>query len=70
MVYPLVAHRLGELIARLEVQLKLTSIVVTHDTHPAERFPDHVLFVDHSKILFYGTVGEMERSAEPLVQEF
>jgi ABC-type transporter Mla maintaining outer membrane lipid asymmetry ATPase subunit MlaF len=64
------AHRLGELIARLKVQLKLTSIVVTHDTHLAERLADHVLFQDHSKILFYGTVGEMERSCEPLFQEF
>jgi phospholipid/cholesterol/gamma-HCH transport system ATP-binding protein len=69
MVDPLMAHRLGELIARLKVQLKLTSIIVTHDTHLAERLADHVLFLDHSKILFYGTVGEMERSSEPL-QEF
>ena len=29
---------------------------------------NQVLFLDHSKILFYGTVGEMERSSEPLVQ--
>jgi ABC-type transporter Mla maintaining outer membrane lipid asymmetry ATPase subunit MlaF len=46
------------------------SIVVTHDTQLAERLADHVLFLDHSKILFYGTVGEMERSSEPLVQKF
>jgi phospholipid/cholesterol/gamma-HCH transport system ATP-binding protein len=70
MVDPLMAHRLGELIARLKVQLKLTSIVVTHDTHLAQTLADHVLFLDHSKILFYGTAGEMERSSEPLVQEF
>jgi ABC-type transporter Mla maintaining outer membrane lipid asymmetry ATPase subunit MlaF len=70
MVDPLMAHRFGELIARLKVQLKLTTIVVIHDTHLAERLADHVLFLDHSRILFYGTVGEMERSSEPLVQEF
>lgn len=70
MVDPLMAHRLGDLIARLKVQLKLTSIVVTHDTHLAERLADHVLFLDHSKICFYGTVGAMQRSSEPLVQEF
>jgi len=60
----------GSAQARLKVHLKLTSIVVTHDTHLAERLVDDVLFLDHSKILFYGTVGEMERSPEPLVQEF
>ena len=39
MVDPLMAHRLGQLIARLKVELKLTSIVVTHDTHLAEDSP-------------------------------
>jgi ABC-type transporter Mla maintaining outer membrane lipid asymmetry ATPase subunit MlaF len=60
----------GSTQARLKVHLKLTSIVVTHDTHLAERLADDVLFLDRSKILFYGTVGEMKRSPEPLVQEF
>ena len=30
-------HRLGDLIARLKVQFKLTSLVVTHDTRLAEK---------------------------------
>jgi len=66
-LYMLIA---GSTQARLKVQLKLTGIVVTHDTHLAERLADHALFLDHSKILFYGTVGGMEGSSEPLVQEF
>ncbi len=70
MVDPLMSHRLSELIARVKVQLKLTSIVVTHDTHLAEKLADHVLFLNDSKILFYGTAAEMERSSEPLIQEF
>ena len=60
----------GSTQARLKAHLKLVSIVVTHDTHLAERLADDVLFLDQSKILFYGTVGEMERSPEPLVREF
>ena len=63
MVDPLMAHRLGRLMARLKIELKLTSIVVTHDTHLAETLADHVLFLDHSKVLFYGTVGEMETAS-------
>jgi phospholipid/cholesterol/gamma-HCH transport system ATP-binding protein len=70
MVDPLMAHRLGKLMARVKIELKLTSIVVTHDTHLAETLADHVLFLDHSKVLSYGTVGEMEGSSEPLVQAF
>lgn len=70
MVDPLMVHRLGDLIARLKVQLKLTSIVVTHDTRLAERLADHVLFLDQGRVLFFGTAVEMERCSEPLVQEF
>jgi phospholipid/cholesterol/gamma-HCH transport system ATP-binding protein len=70
MVDPLMGHRLGDLIASLKVQLKLTSVVVTHDTQLAERLADQILFLDQGKILFFGTVGEMERSSEPVVKEF
>ena len=70
MVDPLMTRRLGDLIARLKVQLKLTSVVVTHDTRLAETLADHVLFLAEGKILFFGTVGGMERSSEPLVKEF
>ena len=37
MVDPLMGQRLGDLIASLKVQLKLTSVVVTHDTQLAEK---------------------------------
>src|SRR5579871_3015409 len=64
MVDPLMGHRLGDLIASLKVQLKLTSVVVTHDTQLAERLADQILFLDQGKILFFGT------SSEPVVKEF
>ena len=70
MVDPFMAHRLGDLIARLKVQFKLTSLVVTHDTKLAEKLADHILFLDQGKPLFFGTVAEMERSPEPRIQEF
>ena len=43
--------------ARLRVQLKLTGIVVTENTHLAERLADLALFLDHSKILFHAPCG-------------
>jgi phospholipid/cholesterol/gamma-HCH transport system ATP-binding protein len=70
MVDPLMVHRLGNLIARLKVQFKLTSLVVTHDTRLAEKLADHILFLDQGKALFFGTAAEMERSSEPHIQEF
>jgi ABC-type transporter Mla maintaining outer membrane lipid asymmetry ATPase subunit MlaF len=70
MVDPLMARILGDLIRRLKIQLKLTSVVVTHDTRLARRLADHVVFLEHANVVFYGTVPEMERSAVPIVQQF
>ena len=70
MVDPMMVHRLGDLIARLKVQFKLTSLVVTHDTRLAEKLADHILFLDQGKALFFGTAAEMELSSEPHIQEF
>ncbi|HTC94056.1 MAG TPA: ATP-binding cassette domain-containing protein [Terriglobales bacterium] len=70
MVDPLMARRLGDLIKRLKFQLKLTSVVVTHDMRLTEKLADHVVFLDHANVIFFGTMGEMERSPEPVIQQF
>ena len=70
MVDPLTAHTLADLIENLKVQLHLTSIVVTHDTRLVEKVADRVVFLDRAKVIFCGTVAEMERSTEPLVRQF
>ncbi len=44
MVDPLMAHLLGDLIKKLKKQLKLTSIVVTHDMALAKKLADRLLF--------------------------
>src|SRR5271168_3510562 len=70
MVDPLMAQLLGDLIKRLKLQLNLTSIVVTHDMRLAEKLADRVVFLYEGKAIFFGTYEEMERSTEPIVQEF
>jgi phospholipid/cholesterol/gamma-HCH transport system ATP-binding protein len=70
MVDPLMAHLLGNLIQRLKQQLHLTSIVVTHDMQLAKKLADRVVFLSAGKAVFFGTMDEMERSEEPIVQEF
>jgi|SRR5882672_3808053 len=70
MVDPLMARLLGDLIKRLKVQLALTSVVVTHDMRLAEKVAERVVFLDHGKVVFLGTTAEMERSTEPVVQQF
>lgn len=70
MVDPLMAQLLGDLIKRLKIQLNLTSIVVTHDMRLAKKLADRVVFLYEAREIFFGTSAEMERSSEPIVQEF
>src|SRR5271163_4778683 len=66
MVDPMMAHLLGNLIARLKLQLHLTSIVVTHDMAFARKLADRVVFLHQGAARFFGTMEEMERSSDPI----
>jgi phospholipid/cholesterol/gamma-HCH transport system ATP-binding protein len=70
MVDPLMAQLLGDLIKRLKIQLNLTSIVVTHDMRLAKKLADRVVFLHEGKAIFFGPYSEMEKSSEPIIQEF
>lgn len=70
MVDPLMAQLLGDLIKRLKIQLKLTSIVVTHDMRLAKKLAERVVFLHEAKAIFFGTYEQMEKCGEPIIQEF
>jgi phospholipid/cholesterol/gamma-HCH transport system ATP-binding protein len=70
MVDPLMGHLLGSLIARLKTQLHLTSIVVTHDIRFARKLADRVVFLHQGEARFFGTMEEMDRTNDPVIQEF
>src|SRR5690348_628265 len=70
MVDPLMAQLLGDLIQKLKHQLKLTSIVVTHDMRLAKKLADRVVFLHEARVIFFGSTAEMVRSQEPIVKEF
>src|SRR5512140_2145041 len=70
MVDPLMAQLLGNLIRKLKVQLKLTSIVVTHDMALAKKVADKIVFLHEGRVVFDGSPAEMEKSEEPIVKEF
>src|SRR3954466_962982 len=70
MVDPLMAQLLGDLIQKLKFQLKLTSIVVTHDMRLAKKLADRIVFLHEGKAIFFGTMAEWERSTHPVLQKF
>jgi ABC-type transporter Mla maintaining outer membrane lipid asymmetry ATPase subunit MlaF len=70
MVDPLMAQLLGDLIKKLKFQLKLTSVVVTHDMRLAEKLADRIVFLHEGRAIFQGTSREMTESTEPIVRQF
>lgn len=70
MVDPLMASLLANLIQKLKDQLKLTSIVVTHDMRLAKKLADRVVFLHEARAIFVGTVQEMEQAPEEVVRQF
>jgi phospholipid/cholesterol/gamma-HCH transport system ATP-binding protein len=62
MVDPLMAQTLSDLILKVKQQTGLTSIVVTHDVKLARKLAD--------RLVFFGTIQEMDQSTVPMVQEF
>jgi phospholipid/cholesterol/gamma-HCH transport system ATP-binding protein len=70
MVDPLMAQLLGDLIKRLNLQLDLTSVVVTHDMRLAKKLASRVVFLHEAKVLFFGTYADMEHCNQPIIQEF
>ena len=70
MVDPLMGNLLGDLIARLKLQLHLTSVVVTHDMRLAKKLADRIVFLYEGRAIFFGPYKDMEKSNEPIIKEF
>jgi phospholipid/cholesterol/gamma-HCH transport system ATP-binding protein len=70
MVDPLMAQLLGDLIKKLKFQLKLTSIVVTHDMRLAQKLADRVLFLHEGLARYFGTMKGMSESDDPVLRQF
>lgn len=70
MVDPLIARLMGDLIQKLKHQLKLTSIVVTHDMRFAQRLADRVLFLHEGTARFFGTLDEMQATDDEILRQF
>jgi phospholipid/cholesterol/gamma-HCH transport system ATP-binding protein len=70
MVDPIMSGHLGDLMLRLKRQLKLTSVVVTHDLDLMYKVADRVVFLYEGRVIYFGPVSEMEHSDHPHIREF
>jgi phospholipid/cholesterol/gamma-HCH transport system ATP-binding protein len=70
-VDPLLSQTINNLIRKMQSQLGLTQMVVTHDiANCAEKVADRVALLDKGKFVFNGTIEELYRSEVPVVREF
>lgn len=67
---PIRSDVINELIIKLESQLKVTSIVVTHDMNSAFKVADRMVMLHEGKLIFDGTPEQIQRAEEPIVKRF
>jgi phospholipid/cholesterol/gamma-HCH transport system ATP-binding protein len=67
---PITTNAVNDLIKSLSDQLKVTSVVVSHDMACALKIADRILVLDQGRILAHGTVSEIRNSKEPLIRDF
>jgi phospholipid/cholesterol/gamma-HCH transport system ATP-binding protein len=70
MVDPIMSDHLSNLMLRLKSQLKLTSIVVTHDLDLMRKVADKVVFLHEGKVIYFGAVDRLHEADHPHIQEF
>lgn len=71
MVDPLMSQTINKLIRKMQKQLGLTQMVVTHDiANCAEKVADRVALLHQGKFVFNGTMPELYASDHPVVKEF
>jgi len=67
---PVVSDSIDQLIIRVREKLKITTVVVTHDTRSMRRVGQRILMMDAGKIYATGTPEEIFSSKDPLVHRF
>jgi phospholipid/cholesterol/gamma-HCH transport system ATP-binding protein len=67
---PVTAAGINDLFSGLQQERKISAIVVTHDMHAVKAVSNHVVMLHEGKILFDGTLDELQASKEPHVSEF
>jgi phospholipid/cholesterol/gamma-HCH transport system ATP-binding protein len=67
---PITTRTIDGLVRKLQRELGVTSVVVTHDLESAYRIADRVALLYEGEIVFEGDPEEMRHSDHPYVREF
>ena len=64
------ANAINDLIKRLKEELKVTSVVITHDMDSTFKVADRIAMIYKGTIIETGTPGEIRQSKNRIVQQF
>jgi len=67
---PLTTGTITRLIMKLQRELGVTSVVVTHDIRSANRMASAIALLHDHRITFFGTPEEMAASDDPYIRDF
>jgi phospholipid/cholesterol/gamma-HCH transport system ATP-binding protein len=67
---PVRSDVINQLILKLQAEMHVTSITVTHDMASAFKIADRIVMLHQGKIIFDGTAEAIQASDEPIVRQF
>jgi phospholipid/cholesterol/gamma-HCH transport system ATP-binding protein len=67
---PIVSDSINRLIRRMQRQLAVTSIVVTHDLTSCYHVADRVALLNEGRVHFYGTIEELKTTTDRVIRDF
>ncbi|AKL97398.1 ABC transporter ATP-binding protein [Endomicrobium proavitum] len=67
---PIMSDAISDLIINLRENLKVTSIVVTHDMKSAYKIADRIIMLYKGEVVFEGTPQETKKTKNPVVRQF
>lgn len=67
---PVMSQVINELVRRLQKELKVTQVIVTHDMNSAYYIADRITFLYQGRVEFLGTPEEIQNSDSSIVQQF
>ncbi len=67
---PIRADAINDLIIKMKKELKVATLIITHDMVSAYKVADRIAMLYEGKIIEMGTPGEIKNSKNPVVQQF
>lgn len=67
---PIMADVINDLIVKCVKELGATAMTITHDMASARKIADHIAMIHLGKIIWTGSIDELDHSGNPYVEQF